>query len=41
MTSDLGDPSQKDDPYHKMGRPSKKDVRLQMTYLKYMTCIMR
>ena len=35
MTSDLGDPSQKDDPYHEMGRPSKNEVKLQMTHLKY------
>ena len=41
MTSDLGSPSQKDAPYQEMGRPSKNDVKLQMTHLKYVTCITR
>ena len=40
--SDLGNPSQKDGPtYHEMGGPSEIDVKLQMTHLKYMTCITR
>ena len=30
MTSDLGDLSQKDDPYDEIGRPSKNDVKFHL-----------